>query len=422
MQGNSRDESAARIDAFISYSHDSQKHKAAVLNLAQRLRSEGVECELDQFHQSPPEGWAAWTLDQIEQAKYVLVLCTQNYESRFRGQAARGVGKGAKWEGAVITQRLFDSDARNAAYIPVVLNSPDIAYIPAPLRGATYYDLSQKNGFTELLRRLTAQPRIVPLAVAPKVRRLNDEYAELEARRFEKEVTTDAAFYKAKLESWPSAFFGGEEIVEGLESLVDKVESNPAYRSEYPAIWATVYRMLGGAYLIHSKLDMMDKLLSALPSLRRSLELWPEQACFAENIRVLETIRTNSGGDFPTYLTAALQILRGPGDPQIPTLVEQISGVAKTPERQAQDWLLHQATPNPVWNSLLAMQHMIKKERNLDVEIEVSSKLQPDGLVEVQVVLGPNILLWVVNFARKHFEPANDFTRGITRMILGTTA
>jgi hypothetical protein len=42
---------------FISYSHDSDKHRDRVLELADRLRADGVDAMIDQYIQSPPEGW-----------------------------------------------------------------------------------------------------------------------------------------------------------------------------------------------------------------------------------------------------------------------------------------------------------------------------------------------------------------------------
>jgi hypothetical protein len=35
--------------AFISYSHDSKEHQDKVLKLANKLRSEGIDCALDQY-------------------------------------------------------------------------------------------------------------------------------------------------------------------------------------------------------------------------------------------------------------------------------------------------------------------------------------------------------------------------------------
>lgn len=42
---------------FISYSHDSDAHRAFVLEFANRLRADGVDCQLDRYVQGfPAEG------------------------------------------------------------------------------------------------------------------------------------------------------------------------------------------------------------------------------------------------------------------------------------------------------------------------------------------------------------------------------
>ncbi|MEJ7623754.1 MAG: SEFIR domain-containing protein [Pyrinomonadaceae bacterium] len=38
---------------LISYTHDSSEHKERVFYLAQRLRCEGIDCNLDQYEDSP---------------------------------------------------------------------------------------------------------------------------------------------------------------------------------------------------------------------------------------------------------------------------------------------------------------------------------------------------------------------------------
>ena len=64
---------------FISYTQDSSIHMERVLELSERLRSDGVDCNLDQYETSPPEGWPAWMRKQIKDAEFVLVICTEAY-------------------------------------------------------------------------------------------------------------------------------------------------------------------------------------------------------------------------------------------------------------------------------------------------------------------------------------------------------
>ena len=79
---------------FISYSHDSEPHKQFVLELSKRLRDEGLDCQIDRYlNGSPSEGWQRWMETQIEQADFVLLICTPDYLKRYRGEE-RERGKG----------------------------------------------------------------------------------------------------------------------------------------------------------------------------------------------------------------------------------------------------------------------------------------------------------------------------------------
>jgi len=103
---------------FISYSHDSQEHKDRILALANRLRAGGIDCNIDQYEESPAEGWPRWMMNQLEWADFVVVVCTEQYDRRFRGKESPGVGRGVTWEGAIITQELYDSHVKSPKFVP----------------------------------------------------------------------------------------------------------------------------------------------------------------------------------------------------------------------------------------------------------------------------------------------------------------
>jgi tetratricopeptide (TPR) repeat protein len=144
---------------FISYSHDSQEHKDRVLALADRLREDGIDCNVDQYEESPPEGWQRWMLSQVESADRVLVVCTERYDRRFRGLEKLGTGRGVTWEGGVIIQEIYDAQGKNSKFIPITLASEDSKFIPTPLRSATSYLMITEDGYESLYRCLTHQPR-----------------------------------------------------------------------------------------------------------------------------------------------------------------------------------------------------------------------------------------------------------------------
>ncbi len=150
-----------RPKVFISYSHDSQEHKKRVLELANRLCREGIDCHIDQYEIAPPEGWPQWMEKQIAWADYVVVVCTETYERRFSGREEPGKGLGAAWEGAIITQQLYDNAGNNDKFIPVHFSPGDAQHIPEPLRPTTRYHVETEDGYESLYRHLTHQPPVV---------------------------------------------------------------------------------------------------------------------------------------------------------------------------------------------------------------------------------------------------------------------
>jgi hypothetical protein len=147
------------IKLFISYSHNTiaPDYMKQILALSDRLRSDGIDCRIDQYEDSPPEGWPRWMLNQVDRADFVLVACSEEYDRRFRGNEAYGKGKGATWEGGVIIQELYDAQGQNSKFIPITLHPEDFKFIPSPLRGTTYYVLQSDDGYNLLYRHLTDQ-------------------------------------------------------------------------------------------------------------------------------------------------------------------------------------------------------------------------------------------------------------------------
>ena len=142
---------------FISYSHDSEQHKARVRALSERLRSEGVDCWIDRYVPNPSEGWPNWMRFQIREATYVLVVCTEPYLRRVDLSEQPGRGRGATWEGGLITLEVYAAQGRNDKFIPVVFSTDDSQYIPDYLQGVTWYNLERDGDYDQLYARLTQQ-------------------------------------------------------------------------------------------------------------------------------------------------------------------------------------------------------------------------------------------------------------------------
>ncbi|MEZ5480431.1 MAG: TIR and AAA domain-containing protein [Thiolinea sp.] len=142
---------------FISYSHDSDAHRDFVRGVADRLRSEGVDCLIDQYINGfPPEGWQRWMENHIEAADFVLLVCTETYLRRYRGKETEG-GKGVNFEGVVISQHLYDTYYHNAKFIPVIPAQGNFDHVPVPLKPYSSYRLPEQ--YDDVYRILTGQAR-----------------------------------------------------------------------------------------------------------------------------------------------------------------------------------------------------------------------------------------------------------------------
>lgn len=158
---------------FISYSHDSEKHRQRVLALSERLRADGLKTILDQYlNGSPLQGWPRWMLDQMDDANSVLVICTRSYYRRFRGHEQPGKGKGGDWEGALITQEIYDSRSRTKKFVPVIFTPADEKFIPEPLRSGNFFTLTSEAGYQALYDSLLGQTGVQPRRVGKLKRRV----------------------------------------------------------------------------------------------------------------------------------------------------------------------------------------------------------------------------------------------------------
>ncbi len=139
---------------FISYSQDSVAFADKVLKFSNKLRNDGIDAILDQYEEAPPEGWPRWMENSINKADYVIVVGSKGYYDKIHGNVEYGKGRGVKWEGNLIYQKIYNSDSLNVKFIPIVFEEKDLDYIPTPLQGSTYYNVSDDAGFDKLYWRL----------------------------------------------------------------------------------------------------------------------------------------------------------------------------------------------------------------------------------------------------------------------------
>jgi hypothetical protein len=206
---------ASPVRVFISYSWDSDEHKQRVLELAQQLRSDGIEAWIDRFIPFPPEGWERWMESQIKEAKFIIVIATETYAQRFSVNVPTGNGLGANWKGLIISNGLYEANGHNEKFIPVTFSKADEAHIPEPLRPFSLFRLDTDAGYDELYRLLTGQPAVVPAPVG-KPRDLSSVAASPKLPALEIPDVQHHAADHSNLLRLPCGFFGREDELEKI--------------------------------------------------------------------------------------------------------------------------------------------------------------------------------------------------------------
>nr|WP_136252754.1 toll/interleukin-1 receptor domain-containing protein [Ningiella ruwaisensis] len=145
---------------FVSYSHDSEAHKNWVLQLATRLRSNGVNILLDRWNLKLGSDLASFMERGLSSSSRVLCICTDIYN-----QKANGFTGGVGYEKQIITAELM-SDLNKNWVIPIVKSVENIDKTPIFLKGRMYVsfeeDLKHESSYEELLRELLDEP-ILPI-------------------------------------------------------------------------------------------------------------------------------------------------------------------------------------------------------------------------------------------------------------------
>jgi tetratricopeptide (TPR) repeat protein len=178
----------------------------------------------------------------IAKSDFVIVICTETYYRRVMGEEEPGKGRGVKWESTLAYQHIYSADAENIRFIPVLFESGKAEYIPTPLQGATYYYVDTEQGYEDLYRRLTDQPRTVKPELG-KLRKLPPR--ERKHDFFAVRVSL------AKLPSTSPDLFGREEEL----ALLDAAWENPQTHIVSLVAWGGV----GKTALVNKHLLQMGK-------------------------------------------------------------------------------------------------------------------------------------------------------------------
>lgn len=145
---------------FISYSWTNPDHQDWVINLAERLVSDGVDVVIDKWHLKEGQDKFNFmeTMVKSPDISRVLIILDQKYSEKAE-QRAGGVGT----ETQIISPKIY-ADVSQEKFIPIVSEKNDSgeAFVPTYLEGRIYIDLSELDHFEEnyenLLRNIYQRP------------------------------------------------------------------------------------------------------------------------------------------------------------------------------------------------------------------------------------------------------------------------
>ncbi len=146
---------------FISYSHDSDKHKEWVLKLSCRLRENGVDVILDQWDLGAGDDLTLFMEIGVRDSVRVLVICTDTYVRK----ANAGVG-GVGYERLIVTAQLT-RDLGTKKFIPIIRQSSNDEKTPTFLETRVYIDFTDDEKFDEKLKELLHKIHEVPITHKP---------------------------------------------------------------------------------------------------------------------------------------------------------------------------------------------------------------------------------------------------------------
>jgi len=142
-------------NVFISYSHDTLEHKKWVLELAIRLRNNGIDAIIDQFELQAGDDVPHFMEKNLVKVEKIIMVCTERYVEK----ANSGEG-GVGYEKMIVTSNLLKRIDENKV-IPLIRQKGETK-LPTFLSSKLYINFSKNDefefSFDNLLRTIHKTP------------------------------------------------------------------------------------------------------------------------------------------------------------------------------------------------------------------------------------------------------------------------
>lgn len=175
---SSNNENAPKV--FISYSWDGKAHENWVLNLATKLRENGIDAILDQWELELGKLIPNFMENSVTKSDRVICVITPNYNEK-----TINLHGGVGYEYSIISAEIMDK-IDTQKFIPL-LKEGNNENIPKSLKGRMYIDMRNDNSFEDRLEDLLRDIYKEPKNKKPPIRK-KPEYKEAKQKERNTEI------------------------------------------------------------------------------------------------------------------------------------------------------------------------------------------------------------------------------------------
>lgn len=266
-----------RPTVFISYSWDSQEHKDWVLKLANYLIEKGgCNVLLDQFDLAAGKELTHFMENGLEKADKVLIILTEAYKKKAE---ARSGGTG--FEYSLISQGLYELQANNDKFIPVLRQGTKATSAPGYVGTKIYHSMKEDSKFENdafnLTRLIYNKPEVVRPTQGSIPDFTNPDYDPIIA--IAKEVSQKEKLNN-ELNSILESTTGVELAKKEVASLFDKIEEKARkYTEQTDFKFKTERERLGRSFLVTSQgytvtLTYENRIVNYVRDAKLTIKMW----------------------------------------------------------------------------------------------------------------------------------------------------
>ncbi len=209
---------------FISYSWSSREHENWVLQLAERLISDGVEVILDKWDLREGQDNTSFMEQMVtdENVTKVLAICDGKYADKANGRNKKSSGVGI--EAQIISREVYEKTTQTK-FIPVIVeyDGSGKAYTPVFFKSRFYIDMSSEERYLENYEQLLRAIYDKPIHIKPKL-------GKPPTYILEPKIPASTTFHK--LEMFKQAVLNDKKTANGLlkDYLIEFEKSFEDYR------------------------------------------------------------------------------------------------------------------------------------------------------------------------------------------------